>query len=78
MRRTLLVLTVAAVMAAMILASALPVMAATSGDQPPGPPTVTGDFGHPHGSIVEHSDDGACSHHFGGGQSGGKQTGGGC
>ncbi len=77
MRRTLLVLTVAAVMAAMMLASALPVLADTSGDQPPGPPTVTGDFDHPHGSIVLH-DDGACVDHYGGGPTSGKATGGGC
>jgi hypothetical protein len=81
MKRIIMMLTVALVMAAMMLAMAMPVLADTTGDQVgpgnQGPPATTGDFDHPRGSIVLHLDEGACVFHFGGGSSGGV-TGGGC
>jgi hypothetical protein len=42
MRRIMMLVTVALVMAALMALSALPVMAVNSGTQPPGPPTVSG------------------------------------
>ena len=52
MRRMLLVLTVAAVMAAMMVAMAVPAMAANDKPQgEPGPPTASGSEGH---TVVFH------------------------
>jgi hypothetical protein len=68
---------VALVMAAMMLAMALPVLADRD-PQPPGPPSMTGDFDNANGSLVSHSDQGACVEHFGGGNSTDNSTGGGC
>ena len=42
MRRIMVLVTVALVMAALMALSALPVLAVNSGNQPPGPPTVSG------------------------------------
>ena len=42
MRRIMVLVTVALGMAALMTLSALPVMAVNSGNQPPGPPTVSG------------------------------------
>ena len=82
MKRIIMIVTVALVMAAMMLAMALPVLADTSGDQRgpgnQGPPFVTGDFDHPNGSSVVHFDEGPCVFHFGGGNAEGRATGGGC
>jgi hypothetical protein len=65
MKRIIVLLTVALVMAVMMLATAMPVLADTSGEQPPGPPSSSGDFDHPQGSVVSHRDEGACVNHFG-------------
>jgi hypothetical protein len=42
MRRIMVLVTVALVMAGLSAISALPVLAVNSGNQPPGPPTVSG------------------------------------
>ena len=57
MKRMLLVLTVALVMAAMVLAMAVPAMASQSG-VPPGPPLLSGSEGH---AIVIHCEPGAAA-----------------
>jgi hypothetical protein len=56
-RRILLVLSVALMMAVMLVAAA-PAMAGNSGTQPPGPPNISGNFPF---TYVKH-----CSSHSGG------------
>jgi hypothetical protein len=86
MRRIIMLFVVAMVIAAMMLAMAMPVLAKTTGDQRgpgnQGPPDETGSVGtnNSHGSVVIPkllNNPGACVDHYGGGSSGGA-TGGGC
>ena len=77
MGRIIMVVTVWLVMAAMMLLIAIPVLADAEG-QPPGPPTTSGDTDQASGSIVDHTDQGPCVRHFGGGAALGKTTGPGC
>jgi hypothetical protein len=86
MGRIIMVVTVWLVMAAMMVAMAMPVLAKTTGEQRgpgnQGPPVETGSVGtnNNHGSVVIPklgNNPGACVDHYGGGSSGGP-TGGGC
>jgi hypothetical protein len=79
MKRVLALLTVALVMAAMMLAMGAQAFAKNSGDQPPGPPTTSGsETIANNGSEVDHAGGGGtCVIHFKG-PTVTKQTGPGC
>ncbi len=83
LRRLILVLAVAALMAAMMVTSAMPAMAKNSyqfgQDSPPGPPFFSGGPDKNGSSEVFHTPEGPCVNHFGkDGKNKGKFTGGGC
>jgi hypothetical protein len=79
LRHMLLVLLVAALMAAMLVATAIPAMADSQKNGGPGHPITTGDLdGQGRGSDAFHNDDGICVSHVGGCKVAGTSNGRGC
>jgi hypothetical protein len=82
LRRIILVLTVAALMAAVMVASTMPAMAKNSyqsgQDSPPGPPAFSFGPNKNGSSEVVHKAEGACVHHFGKNSGNKPLTGGDC
>jgi hypothetical protein len=77
LRRIILVLTVAAVMAAMLAVNVTPAMADNAGNQPPGPPLTAGGTNSNGFTLVAHNSGGTCVAHSGD-KSGDKVHGPGC
>ena len=79
LRRMILVLAVAALIAAVMAASAMPAMAKNSGPQKPGPPIFSGGPATNDSASVDHIGGGACVGHSGNAFfKAGPSTGGGC